>query len=129
MTISRRAFSSGALALAASARLGAATPSSRPTLTAALNSIRSYGEANLRHFSLPGMTLGLTAPNGFATALHFGTADTATRAPITPDTLFQIGSITKVMTALVIHQLAAEGRLGLGDLARNLAPDVKLPAN
>ncbi|GAA4724422.1 beta-lactamase family protein [Sphingomonas lutea] len=129
MTISRRAFSSGALSLAIGSQLPAAAwAQARPTLTAALNSIRAYGDAHLRHFNLPGMTLGVTAPNGFATVMNFGVADLATRALIGPSTLFQIGSLTKVMTALVIHQLAAEGRLKLSDAASALVPDIALPA-
>ena len=129
MTISRRAFSSGALSLAIGSRLPAAVPQPRPTLAAALQAIRAHGEAHLRYYGLPGMTLGITAPNGFATVMDFGHADLQSRAPITSDTLFQIGSITKVMSALVIHQLAAEGRLRLSDQAAALAPGVPLPGD
>ncbi len=74
------------------------------------------------------MTLGLTAPGGFSQIVNFGFANRDARTAITSDTLFQIGSISKVMTALVIHQLAAQGRLSLaGDVAR-LVPTVPLPA-
>ena len=42
------------------------------------------------------MTLGVTTPDGFATVLNFGFANADARTPITADTLFQIGSISKV---------------------------------
>lgn len=126
--ISRRAFSSGAFALALGSRAYAAAPTTaRPSLADALNAIRAYGNAHLRHHDLPGITLGIMAPGGFATVMDWGVANLQTRAPITPDTLFQIGSLTKVMTALVIHQLAAEGRLKLTDYATTLIPEVQLP--
>lgn len=132
MKISRRAFSSGALSLAVGSQLpSSALAQQRPTLAAALQAIRAYGDAHLRYYGLPGMTLGVTAPNGFATVINFGDTNRETLAPIppiAPGALFQIGSITKVMTALVIHQLAAEGRLKLGDQASSLVPDVQLPA-
>lgn len=131
MKISRRAFSSGALSLAVGSQLpSSALAQQRSTLAAALQAIRAYGDAHVRYYGLPGMTLGITAPNGFATVINFGDTNheaLATVPPIAPEALFQIGSITKVMTALVIHQLAAEGRLKLGDVASGLVPDVPLP--
>jgi CubicO group peptidase (beta-lactamase class C family) len=59
--------------------------------------------------------------------LSLGYANADARTPVTPDTLFQIGSISKVMTALVVHQLAAEGRLQLSDRVSALLPAVALP--
>lgn len=126
--ISRRAFAAGAFGLALGSQLAApALAQAKPNLVAAVAAIRAYGEAHLRTFGIPGMTLGLTAPGGFEQVLHFGLADRDSRAAITPDTLFQIGSISKVMTALVIHQLAAQGRLGLTDDIARLIPAVPLP--
>jgi len=126
--ISRRTFAAGALGLALGSQLNApAFAQAAPNFDPAVAAIRAYGEAHLRAFGLPGMTLGLTAPGGFEQVLHFGVADRDTRAAITPDTLFQIGSISKVMTALVIHQLAAQGRLSLADNVSRLVPAVPLP--
>ena len=126
--ISRRAFAGGALGLALGSQLSPpAFAQGAPNLAPAIAAIRAYGEAHLRTFGLPGMTLGLTAPGGFEQILDFGVADRDTRAAITPGTLFQIGSISKVMTALVIHQLAAQGRLSLTDQVSRLVPAVPLP--
>ncbi|MCY7338904.1 MAG: beta-lactamase family protein [Sphingomonas bacterium] len=44
-----------------------------------------------------------------------GMADVAAKRPITPDTVFRIGSITKQFSAAVVLQLAAEGKLKLSD--------------
>ena len=126
--ISRRAFAGGALGLALGSQLAApALAQGAPNFAPAVAAIRAYAEAHLRTFGLPGMTLGLTAPGGFEQILDFGVADRDTRAAVTPDTLFQIGSISKVMTALVIHQLAAAGRLSLTDQVSRLVPAVPLP--
>lgn len=48
-------------------------------------------------------------------AVAVGTADLTTGAAATPDMRFEVGSQTKSMTAVVILQLVAEGRLGLDD--------------
>jgi len=59
-------------------------------------------------------------------AKGFGAANVETNAPITPDTIFQIGSITKTFTAAMILSMSQKGRLKLdapiGDYAKNLSP-------
>src|SRR4051794_25441309 len=128
MQLTRRGFARGTVALVLGSQLGGvAFAQPRPALSAALAAIRAYGEAHLAYFGLPGMTLGLTTPDGFSTVLDFGYANADSRRPITPDTLFQIGSISKVMTATLLHQFAAEGRFSLTDRASALLPSLPLP--
>jgi D-alanyl-D-alanine carboxypeptidase len=129
MQITRRAFTAGALTAVVSARF--ATPAlaqASPRFDGAIKAIGAHAEEHMRHFGLPGMTLGLSTPTGLSTVLNFGFANRDSRAPITPDTLFQIGSISKVMTATVIYQLVAEGRLKLSDRISAQLPAVHLPA-
>ena len=127
MLISRRAFTGGALSFALGSQLSVPALAQDPKLAAALAAIRSYGEAHLAYFSLPGMTLGLTTPGGFSTVLNFGFANRDSRAPITPETLFQIGSISKSMVAALIYLQAAEGRFRFTDRISDLLPMVPLP--
>ncbi len=54
--------------------------------------------------------------------LNLGTGVTAT-----PDSVFQIGSVTKTWTAALVLQLAAEGLLGLDDPVRDHLPEFTLP--
>jgi CubicO group peptidase (beta-lactamase class C family) len=129
MQLTRRAFTAGALSAAVAARLASPVlAQGAPKLDGAIAAIRAHAEQHLRYFGLPGMTLGLTAPSGLSTVLNFGFANREGQAAITPDTLFQIGSISKSMTAVLIHQLAAEGKLRLTDRASALLPVVHLPA-
>jgi CubicO group peptidase (beta-lactamase class C family) len=93
----------------------------------ALSRIAAYASIHHRGYRLPGTTLVCTAPNGYTAFVRVGHADTGTRAALKPDHLFQIGSISKSMVALCIHQLAAEGRLSLGDDIRIHLPDIALP--
>jgi len=129
MTLSRRQFGAAALGgiLAPLAVPPAFAEAARP-LTAAIEAIRDYGARHLVHYRLPGMTLGLTAPGGFSTVLNFGFANREPATAIGSDTLFQVGSITKVMTAAVVHQLAAEGRFRLDGRISDLLPRLALPA-
>lgn len=130
MHLSRRGFTGGALSLALGSQL--AVPSlaqPRNDYSAALATIRAQGEAHIRYFGLPGMTLGLSTPDGFSTVLDFGFANADARTPITPGTLFQIGSISKSMVAALIHQFAAEGRITLSSPVSSLLPEIALPAD
>ena len=128
MDLSRRAFTGGALGVALGTQLTTtAFAQAANRFSAAVAAIRAYGEAHLRYFGLPGMTLGLTTSDGFETVLNFGYANADARTPITPDTLFQIGSISKVIVASVMHQLVGEGRLKLTDRISELLPSIPLP--
>ena len=129
MQVTRRQFTGGALSAAFTAPLGcAALAQGSAGLSRALDAIRTYGAGHSSFFGLPGLTLGIVAPGGFATVLDFGYANADPRRPITPDTLFQVGSITKVMVAALVHQLTAERRLSLGDRVSAILPDVPLPS-
>lgn len=127
MLISRRAFTGGALSLALGSQLAAPALAEDARFAAALAAIRAYGVAHLQHFGLPGMTLSVATPDGFSTAMNFGFANVDARSPITPDTLFQIGSISKVFTAAMLHQFVGEGRLALKDRISTLLPGIALP--
>src|SRR6476661_5839097 len=127
MIISRRGFTAGALGAGVALQLPARAWAQGPAAVGpAIAAIRAYGEAHLRKFGLPGMTLGLSAPGGFTRILNFGFANRDARTPITGSTLFQIGSITKVMTATLLHQYAAEGRFRLTDRMSDLLPTIPL---
>ena len=128
MDLSRRGFTGGALSAVLGSQLSVpALAQPRADLAAALAAIRAYGEAHRSYFGLPGMTLGVTAPDGFSTVLNFGFANAEARTPITDDTLFQVGSITKLMVAALLHQFAAEGRLRLSDRIDSLLSGFALP--
>ncbi|MFD0822636.1 serine hydrolase domain-containing protein, partial [Micromonospora zhanjiangensis] len=57
-----------------------------------------------------------------------GVADLRTGRPVPPDARFRIGSVTKVFTAAMVLQLAAEGRVDLDGPVRRYLPGL-LPAD
>ena len=128
MHLTRRGFTGGALTAALAGQFSLpALAQGRPGLAAALSAIQSYGEQHRSYYGLPGMTLGVTTPDGFATVLNFGFANAEARAPITGDSLFQVGSISKLMVAALLHQFASEGRFSLTDRIDKLLPGLALP--
>jgi CubicO group peptidase (beta-lactamase class C family) len=131
--IDRRGFTTGALALAAASTLGGrAAAQLAPALSPqarAIAAIQAYADVHRRWFNLPGLTVGVTSPSGFASVIHSGFANADARTPVTPDTLFQIGSISKAFAGALLHQFAAEGRFKLSDRIVSLLPQAPLPAD
>jgi D-alanyl-D-alanine carboxypeptidase len=66
---------------------------------------------------ISGVSISLSLPGGAApvNVVAGKVSLDAGADPVTPDTLFQIGSITKSMTAATLLQLQSEGRLSLDD--------------
>jgi CubicO group peptidase (beta-lactamase class C family) len=74
---------------------------------------------------VPGAALGIWA-DGREYLTADGVLNAATGVPVTPDSLFQVGSITKLWTGTMIMQLAQEGRLTLDTTVAGLLPGVRL---
>lgn len=64
---------------------------------------------------LPGMAVGIVAGDELVYARGFGFRDLDTKAPVDPDTVFRIASMTKSFTALAVLKLRDEGKLSLED--------------
>lgn len=58
----------------------------------------------------------------------YGRADIATRRPVTSRTRFDLASVSKPLTALVILRLAERGRLGVDDAVAAVLPEFRVPA-
>lgn len=72
----------------------------------------------------PGAAIAIVRRDGPEWIAGLGRADLATRRPVTPDTLFRIGSTTKAFAALSLLKLQEEGRLSLQDTLASRAPEV-----
>lgn len=72
-----------------------------------------YIEERMLQANIPGMVVALTDREQLLRVSTYGFADIAARSPVTPETLFEIGSISKSFTAMVLLQLQAEGRIDL----------------
>lgn len=70
---------------------------------------------------VPGAALGIWA-DGTEILAACGVLSAATGTAATHDSLFQVGSITKVWTATMIMQLVDEGRLTLGTTTAKALP-------
>ncbi|TYB41246.1 serine hydrolase [Actinomadura chibensis] len=90
---------------------------------------RRLGELADRH-RVPGAVLGILrvvpgCEDELVEAAH-GVLNTATGVAATPDSLFQIGSMTKVWTATLVMQLVDEGLLDLDAPVVDVLPELRL---
>src|SRR5688572_18109745 len=71
----------------------------------------------------PGAAVIITDDGKTVYAAGQGVADVEAKTPITPATVFRMGSITKQFSAAVMLQLVAEGKVALDDRLSKYLPD------
>lgn len=71
--------------------------------------------AELSETNAPGAAIGIVSGDQLIFAKGFGTSNVETGAPVSPDTLFRLGSTTKMFTAAALVRLADEGRVRLDE--------------
>jgi D-alanyl-D-alanine carboxypeptidase len=94
---------------------------------AVLAAIDDAARVAMERGRIPGLTLGLTDRDGTILIRTYGFAELTSRRPVTPDTLFEIGSIGKTFTAVAILQLVDEGLLDLHAPVDNYLPWFVVP--
>lgn len=82
-------------------------------------------EQEMKRLRVPGVSLGIYH-NGKERTAGFGVTSVENPLPVTPDTLFQIGSISKTFTAAALMMLAEQGKLNLDAPVRKYIKDFKL---
>src|SRR2546423_10419498 len=74
-----------------------------------------------------GLVVGIADEHGARVVSH-GKMDNGTDRDVDGDTVFEIGSITKVFTALLLQDMVERGEMKLGDPVQKYLPDsVKMP--
>ena len=73
----------------------------------------------------PGVVYGVVVDGELVHAGGAGIQDTDTKAPVGPDSLFRIASMSKAFTALAVLKLRDEGRIALDAPAELYVPELK----
>lgn len=96
-------------------------------MTRSTNPTDAAVEALMNAESVPGAAVAVVVDGEVVFERGYGVADLEAGRPVTPDTVFGIGSLGKSFTAVAIAQLVAEGRLTLETPAVALLPELRLP--
>lgn len=108
-----------ALAILAVPALAAASPAPLPLSQAELDRLVEVAP------STPGCAVAIVQDAQLRFTKGFGLADIDAKAPITPDTAFNIASMTKQFTGMAIALLIADGKLSEQDDIRRYLPELR----
>jgi len=85
-----------------------------------------YIARHMRETGAPGLTLALANRDGLIRVSTYGFADSKAGLRVVPETMFEIGSISKSFVALTLMQLHEEGKLDLNKPITEYLPWLKI---
>src|SRR5262245_52531239 len=75
-----------------------------------------------------GIVVGIIEPDGARRIISYGALAKGDKRPLNGDTVFEIGSISKVFTSLLMSDMVERKELALTDpISKYLPPNVKVP--
>ncbi len=96
--------------------LGASTLSAQPPARAALvQRLDSIAGAPVKAGNVAGIAVAVVKGQDTLLLKGYGLADVENQVPVTPQTVFRIGSVTKQFTSAAVMQLVEEGKVSLDD--------------
>lgn len=85
--------------------------------------VDAFARNVLEEGQAPGLSIGIARGGETLLVRGYGLANVEHQVPVTGDTVFRIGSVTKQFTAAAILLLVEEGRLSLDDTLHSYFPD------
>ena len=99
-------------------------PQRKQKLTAALPEIEKLFKAFVERSQTPGAVFGVVVDGELVWMKAAGVREKTNDAPVTPETVFRIASMTKSFTAMAIMKLRDEGKLSLEDPVQKYIPEL-----
>lgn len=103
----------------------AAESASQPKYQKTIALLDALVQREMTDKELPGVSIALVDDRQIVWQKGFGFSNPQTKAPITADTVFRVGSVSKLFTDLAIMQLVEQGKLDLNAPVTNYLPDFK----
>ncbi|MDQ7093534.1 serine hydrolase [Desulfosporosinus sp. PR] len=91
-----------------------------------LETIQEYIKSSLDEFHIPGTAVAVVKDDDIIFLEGFGKRDIEHELPVTPDTLFAIGSSTKAFTTMSVGILVDDGKLDWDKPVATYVPEFKL---
>jgi CubicO group peptidase (beta-lactamase class C family) len=96
-------------------------PSSASTAQA-IRAVEQFIADTMRVLGAPGASVCVMREGRIVWSRGFGLADLEQGVPVTPETRFRIGSVSKALTSVAIGRLVEEGRLDLDSTVQRYVP-------
>ncbi|MEM9298782.1 MAG: serine hydrolase domain-containing protein [Bacteroidota bacterium] len=102
----------------------------QPNLQIEGDSVPRYNiEERMRELGIPGLSVAVLYSGEIEWAKGYGIADSSENRPVTTETMFLAGSISKPVAATRAHQLAEAGHISLDSNVNNYLSSWKVPDN
>jgi CubicO group peptidase (beta-lactamase class C family) len=88
-----------------------------------VHTIDSFVTSEMARLHIPGVAVGVYSRGKILLAKGYGLANVELKVPVTPETVFESGSVGKQFTATAIMMLAQDGKLSLDDSITKYFPD------
>jgi D-alanyl-D-alanine carboxypeptidase len=95
----------------------------------ALSQLDAFIDKYMQSANTAGLSVGLTDSQSLLGVKTYGYADIAAKTPVAPGTLFEIGSIGKSFTSIVVMQMRESGQLDLFSPVTNYLPWFEVESN
>jgi len=99
-----------------------ATPVVTPELQQKLDLLVEQLEQQRQTLHVPGMAIAVVKDDEVILTHGFGVTNVETETPVTPETIFAIGSSTKAFTSTLVGMLVDEGKMSWDDLVTKYLP-------
>ena len=86
-------------------------------------------QERMKYYKVPGVSIAVINDFKVEWAKGYGVKDIETNEPVTPETLFQAGSISKSVAAMVALKKVEQGKIALDENINNKLTSWKLPDN
>jgi len=93
-----------------------------PAKPARADSVDDYIRAQMTRRKIPGLALAVAQRGQVVKLAGYGLASVELEAPVTPDTVFELASVTKQFTATAIMKLVEEGKVVLDEPVSKYLP-------
>jgi CubicO group peptidase (beta-lactamase class C family) len=118
------------IVLVAALRVAAAEPELRLLPPVTIEGGESWSvEERLKFYNAPGVSIAVVEDGRIVFAKGYGFADVAKKRPVTTETLFLAGSVSKPITAIAAIDLVERGKLPLDADVNTLLRTWQLPAS
>ena len=97
-----------------------------PAVSAALTQLDAQLTAIMKERNLPGLSAGVVYDHELIWTKGYGYADLERRIPADADSIYEIGSVTKLFNAVMLMKLRDAGKLSLDDPIEKYLPEFKI---
>ena len=92
----------------------------------ALDGFDAFVESALKDWKVPGVAVAIVKDGGVVLSKGYGLRDVKRHLPVTPETLFAIGSATKAFTVMSLGVLVDDGKISWDTPVKTYLPTFKL---